>query len=137
MKLASFETQGRATYGVVDAAGLYHAVSDAFQQRFADLKAAIAAGALEAVPGATEGPGLRADQVRLLPVIPHPGKLICVGLNYKSHVAETKRPDSDYPSLFLRFNDSLAAHGDEVLRPAFSERFDWEGVVLEHPPEAA
>ena len=74
-----------------------------------------AAGALEAVPGATEGPGLRADQVRLLPVIPNPGKLICVGLNYKSHVAETKRPDSDYPSLFLRFNDSLAAHDDVVL----------------------
>lgn len=129
MKLASFETQGRATYGVVDAAGLYHAVSDAFQQRFADLKAAIAAGALEAVPGATEGPGLRADQVRPLPVIPNPGKLICVGLNYKSHVAETKRPDSDYPSLFLRFNDSLAAHDDVVLRPAFSERFDWEGEL--------
>ena len=44
MKLASFETQGRATYGTVDAAGLYHPVSDAFQQRCADLKAVIAAG---------------------------------------------------------------------------------------------
>ena len=44
-------------------------------------------------------------------------------------MAETKRADSDYPSLFLRFNDSLAAHGDEVLRPEFSERFDWEGEL--------
>lgn len=129
MKLASFEVQGRATYGVVDATGLYHAVSDAFQQRFADLKAVIAAGELGAVPGAAAGQGLRADQVRLLPVIANPGKLICVGLNYKSHVAETKRADSEYPSLFLRFNDSLAAHDDVVLRPAFSERFDWEGEL--------
>ena len=129
MKLASFETEGRATYGMVDAAGLYHPVSAAFQQRFVDLKAVIAAGELGAVPGAAAGPGLRADQVRLLPVIANPGKLICVGLNYKSHVAETKRADSEYPSLFLRFNDSLAAHDDVVLRPAFSERFDWEGEL--------
>jgi 2-keto-4-pentenoate hydratase/2-oxohepta-3-ene-1,7-dioic acid hydratase in catechol pathway len=44
-------------------------------------------------------------------------------------VAETKRGDSEHPSLFLRFNDSLAADGDEVLRPSFSERFDWEGEL--------
>jgi 2-keto-4-pentenoate hydratase/2-oxohepta-3-ene-1,7-dioic acid hydratase in catechol pathway len=50
-------------------------------------------------------------------------------LNYKSHVAETKRDDSPYPALFTRFADSLAANGDVVLRPVFSERFDWEGEL--------
>ena len=128
MRFASFETEGRATYGVVGTDGRHTPVPAAFQARFADLKAAIAANALGELNGLA-GASLAPEQVRLLPVIPNPGKLICVGLNYKSHVAETKRADSDYPSLFLRFNDTLAAHGDAVLRPAFSERFDWEGEL--------
>lgn len=131
MRFASFEAQGRATYGLAEDSGTYRAAPATFLQRHADLKAVIAAGALAelAQAAAANGPSLDASQVRLLPVIPNPGKLICVGLNYKTHVAETKRADSDHPSLFLRFNDSLAAHGDEVLRPAFSERFDWEGEL--------
>lgn len=128
MRFASFETDGRATYGVVGTDGRYTPVSADFQARHPDLKAAIAANALGELQGAA-GSSLAPGQVRLLPVIPNPGKLICVGLNYKSHVAETKRADSEHPSLFLRFNDSLAAHGDEVQRPAFSDRFDWEGEL--------
>ncbi|WP_382327809.1 fumarylacetoacetate hydrolase family protein [Hydrogenophaga sp. UC242_50] len=128
MRFASFETDGRATYGVVGSDGRHTPVPAAFQARHADLKAAIAANALGELNGLA-GPSLAPEQVRLLPVIPNPGKLICVGLNYKSHVAETKRADSEHPSLFLRFNDSLAAHGDTVLRPAFSDRFDWEGEL--------
>ncbi|QHE86494.1 fumarylacetoacetate hydrolase family protein [Hydrogenophaga sp. BPS33] len=131
MQLASFEHDGRASYGLVGADGRHLPAPAAFQARFADLKAAIAAGELTALKTAAEAAGvsLTAQQVRLLPVIPNPGKLICVGLNYKTHVAETKRADSEFPSLFLRFNDSLAAHGETVLRPSFSERFDWEGEL--------
>jgi 2-keto-4-pentenoate hydratase/2-oxohepta-3-ene-1,7-dioic acid hydratase in catechol pathway len=131
MRYASFEINGQASYGLVDAAGNYRRVPADFQVRFPDLKAVIAADVLHALAEAAMASGeeLAPALVRLLPVIPNPGKLICVGLNYKSHVAETKRPDSEYPSLFLRFNDSLAAHEEEVLRPAFSERFDWEGEL--------
>lgn len=128
MRFASFEVDGRATYGVVGADGRFTPVPAGFQARHADLKAAIAANALGELKG-LNGPALAPDQVRLLPVIPNPGKLICIGLNYKTHVAETKRADSEYPSIFLRFADTLAAHGDEVLRPAFSTRFDWEGEL--------
>jgi len=131
MRFASFEIKGQASYGLVDSEGRCTPAPAAFQARFPDLKSVIAANALGELAQAahTSGTALPLDQVRLLPVLPNPGKLICVGLNYKSHVAETKRADSDYPSLFLRFNDSLAAHGDAVLRPAFSERFDWEGEL--------
>ncbi len=75
------------------------------------------------------GTALQPDAVQALPVIPNPAKFICVGLNYKTHVAETKRGDSEHPSLFLRFTDTLAADGDEVPKPSFSERFDWEGEL--------
>jgi 2-keto-4-pentenoate hydratase/2-oxohepta-3-ene-1,7-dioic acid hydratase in catechol pathway len=128
MRIASFELDGHATYGVADPSGACRPAPAAFVARYPDLKAVLAAQALPDLARAVAGVAPVTPQ-RLLPVLPNPGKLICVGLNYKSHVAETQRADSDYPSLFLRFNDSLAAHGDEVLRPAFSERFDWEGEL--------
>lgn len=145
MRFASFEKDGLASYGLVDGTGRYRPAPAGFQERFADLKAVIAAGQLPALQQAAEAGGevLEAAQLRLLPVIPNPGKIICVGLNYKTHVAETQRGDSEHPSLFIRFADSLAADGDTVLRPAFSERFDWEGELAfvigqggRHIPEA-
>jgi 2-keto-4-pentenoate hydratase/2-oxohepta-3-ene-1,7-dioic acid hydratase in catechol pathway len=99
MRYASFEINGQASYGVVDDAGHYRRAPVAFQARYANLKDVIAADALVALAEAAMASGekLTPAQVRLLPVIPNPGKLICVGLNYKSHVAETKRADSEYP----------------------------------------
>ena len=131
MQIASFEHAGHATYGLVESDGHYRQVPADFAAQYPDLLAVLKAGQLPAFEQATRtgGTARTAGQVRLLPVLANPGKLICVGLNYKTHVAETKRADSDYPSLFLRFNDTLAAHDDVVLRPAFSERFDWEGEL--------
>lgn len=129
MKLASFLLDGQPAYGVL-AGDDYLVPAPAFRARFADLVTVLRAGALDELRAASaQGMRVPAASVKALPVVPNPGKLICVGLNYKTHVAETQRADSDYPSLFLRFNDSLAADGDEVLRPAFSERFDWEGEL--------
>lgn len=130
MKLVSFVQAGQARYGLLQDAA-YVAPSAGFLARFPDLKAVLAAGALGELQADVQSGGQRVDpaQVQAQPVIPAPGKVICVGLNYKTHVAETKRPDSEHPSLFLRFTDSLAADGDEVLRPEFSERFDWEGEL--------
>jgi 2-keto-4-pentenoate hydratase/2-oxohepta-3-ene-1,7-dioic acid hydratase in catechol pathway len=66
---------------------------------------------------------------RLLPVIPNPGKVFCVGLNYKTHVAEMKRADSDHPAIFTRFADSLNAHGAPLPKPSTTQRFDFEGEL--------
>jgi 2-keto-4-pentenoate hydratase/2-oxohepta-3-ene-1,7-dioic acid hydratase in catechol pathway len=130
MKLLSFKLAGQATYGVMQAERVLQPPAD-FLSRHADLLAVLRAGAERELEQAalTRGTPVPAASMQALPVLPNPGKLICVGLNYKSHVAETRRADSDYPSLFLRFNDTLAAHDDVVLRPAFSERFDWEGEL--------
>lgn len=130
MKLVSFTHAGLPSYGVVQGDRYVQPPAD-FLNRFPDLLAVLKAGAESELQQATVARGTSLDPaaVKRLPVLSNPGKLICVGLNYKSHVAETKRPDSEYPSLFLRFNDTLAADGDVVLRPAFSERFDWEGEL--------
>lgn len=130
MKLASFKHDGRATYGVVQADRYLQPPAD-FLSRYPDLAAVLRANAQRELEQAaiSRGISVQAAATQALPVLPAPQKFICVGLNYKTHVAETKRDDSAYPSLFVRFADSLAANGDVVHRPSFSERFDWEGEL--------
>jgi 2-keto-4-pentenoate hydratase/2-oxohepta-3-ene-1,7-dioic acid hydratase in catechol pathway len=130
LKLASFLLDGRGLYGCVQG-DQYLVPPEPFLERHPDLAAVLRNDALAELQqcAISEGTRVAACATKPLPVIPNPGKVICVGLNYKSHVAETKRPDSDHPSLFLRFADTLVADGDAVLRPSYSDRFDWEGEL--------
>jgi hypothetical protein len=63
---------------------------------------------------------VKADTVRWLPPIPRPGKIFCVGINYRAHGAEAGREMPEHPSLFLRLPDSLVGHGEPVLVPTSS-----------------
>jgi len=65
----------------------------------------------------------------LLPVIPNPDKIVCVGLNYHDHVKETGRDLTEKPAIFLRLNDSQVAHGQNIVRPLESHRLDYEGEI--------
>jgi acylpyruvate hydrolase len=70
------------------------------------------------------------------PVVPWPSKVICVGLNYRAHIAETGRELPEYPTLFAKFADSLLGARDDLVLPSVSERVDWEaelGVVIGRP----
>jgi acylpyruvate hydrolase len=70
------------------------------------------------------------------PVVPRPGKIICVGLNYRAHILETGRELPDYPTLFAKFADTLLGPGDDLVLPSVSERVDWEvelGVIIGQP----
>jgi acylpyruvate hydrolase len=60
------------------------------------------------------------------PLVPHPSKVICVGLNYRSHIAEMGRPLPDHPVLFAKFADSLAGANDPIEKPVETEQMDWE-----------
>jgi acylpyruvate hydrolase len=68
--------------------------------------------------------------VRRRPVIPDPGKVICVGLNYAAHIEETKREHSEYPVLFTKFASTLTGPGDDIPLPAESEAIDYEGELV-------
>lgn len=92
----------------------------------ADLKAAIARGDLA---GLADGEPVPLDAVKLLPVIPNPGKILCVGLNYATHVKETGREQKAHPAIFTRWADTLVADGAPILRPAESELLDYEGEL--------
>ncbi len=92
----------------------------------ADLRSALAAGTLGALSG-TDGMAF-ADAV-LLPAVPNPGKILCVGHNYETHRLETGRAKADHPSIFTRFADTLVAHGQPIVRPAVSTSLDYEAEL--------
>lgn len=130
MKLVSFEKAGKPSFGVVVGEGVVD-LGVALEGRFADLKALLAGGGLDAARSIAQGrtPDFRLDEVALLPVIPNPGKIWCAGLNYGEHVRETGREISEQPVFFLRFADSQVAHGQAIPRPPESIKLDYEGEI--------
>jgi acylpyruvate hydrolase len=100
----------------------------------ADVGEVLAAGG-EARPreGAVPVPAAQAD---FAPVVPRPGKVICVGLNYRAHIAETGRQPPQYPTLFAKFAETLTGARDDLVLPSVSEKVDWEvelGVIIGRP----
>ena len=78
--------------------------------------------------------------VALLPVVPHPGKVICVGLNYAEHVDEGIYDVPDHPTLFVKFPEALVAAGEPILLPPESTDPDYEAelaVVIGRPVRRA
>lgn len=72
---------------------------------------------------------LKASKVKLLPPIPAPGKILCIGLNYKDHAAEMGNPLPTYPVVFTRFISTLVPHGARMLTPKASGMFDYEAEL--------
>ena len=75
------------------------------------------------------GPTVPMNGLRLLPAIPNPGKIICIGLNYRDHAKEGGNPVPDYPAVFMRTTTSLVAHGQSILRPPVSDKLDFEAEL--------
>ena len=67
--------------------------------------------------------------LKLLPPVPRPPKIVCVARNYAKHAKEANLPLPELPILFTRFANTLVAHGDPVIRPSVSEQLDWEGEL--------
>ncbi len=92
------------------------------------LRALLEAGRMEEARGVTQA-DFPLEGLRFLPVVPDPDKIVCVGLNYRDHVAETGRTVTEKPALFARFPASQVGHGEPIIRPRASERFDYEGEL--------
>lgn len=130
MKLISFEYQGRATYGAVVGNDVWD-LGAALGAKAPDLKTLIALNLQQEAAHvvAQQAPSLKFDALTLLPVIPNPGKILCIGLNYGEHVRETGKTITEAPVIFTRFADSQVAHGQDIVRPPESQRLDYEGEI--------
>lgn len=113
--------------GTYDLSGVTADIDGAFlaQGGLAAARRAAEAGALPELPGA--------DGLRVGSPIARPGAIICVGMNYAAHAAESGSAPPEVPIIFLKTPNTLGGPGDPVAIPPGSERTDWEvelGVVI-------
>lgn len=87
----------------------------------------------EAVAAVEAGPPVLASHAELAPVVPRPAKVVCVGLNYRTHILEMGENLPEYPTLFTKFASSLIGPHDDLVLPQVSVAVDWEaelGVII-------
>jgi len=129
MRLASFRTAQGASYGAVTSQGIVD-LGRRLGNRYSDLRALLERNGLEE---ARKAAGAAADykesEVSWLPLIPNPGKIVCVGLNYEEHRQETGRDKTEQPALFLRLAESQVGHKQPILRPRESKNLDYEAEI--------
>lgn len=131
MKLVSFLRNSKPTWGVAVEGGVVDCGAK-LGKKYPDLRAVIANRGLADVKkyaASKKKPDVPSAKVKYLPPIGNPDKIICIGLNYKSHVAETGRSDAQYPTIFTRFANTQVGHGQPMIRPKNSEKYDYEGEV--------
>lgn len=92
-------------------------------------------GALLRTPGWRElaeqasGDATAAEGADVAPVVPAPGKIICVGLNYRNHILEMGRELPQHPTLFAKYAEALIGPGDSIALPPESDAVDWEAEL--------
>ncbi len=129
MKFVTFMRSGNESFGVVDGDDVLD-IGGVLGGKYADLRSLIANETQDLVASAVEGADRHSlSGVKLLPPIPNPGKIICVGLNYESHRKETGRPEVSFPTLFTRFANTQIGHGEAIWRPSESIQLDYEGEL--------
>ena len=133
MRLVSFKTNGRVSYGAVT--GDRGIVDLGRKLRYGNLLDLLRAGALGEARAAAAGPAdFAMNDVEMLPPVIAPDKNICVGINYPDRAAEYNKDDKreapKYPNLFCRFPSSLVGCDQPIVRPKVSDKFDYEGEIV-------
>ncbi|MEU0312071.1 fumarylacetoacetate hydrolase family protein [Nocardioides sp. NPDC006273] len=81
------------------------------------------------IAAAADGPQHAWADLDLAPLVPTPGKVVCVGLNYRTHILEMGRDLPEYPTLFAKFADTLTGPNDDIEAPEEDEQLDWEAEL--------
>ncbi len=134
MQFAAFMQDGRPGLAATNGSSPFHGMALEDPRAPGDLLALLRRGG-DALAEAGRmlldaGNPIDLDAVSLLPPIGHPGKIICIGLNYAEHSAESGFKQPDYPTVFGRFTSSLIGHRAPIVRPGVSEQLDYEGEFV-------
>jgi len=133
MRLVSYLVEGEPHFGAAVAGGVVD-LTQRLGPKCPDLRSLIAREGLEVARQVVAGlkPSHALEDLVLLPPIPNPEKLWCIGVNYKDR-NEEYRDASDlpkYPSLFVRAPTSIVGHDQPIVRPRVSEQLDYEGEIV-------
>ncbi|WP_169982126.1 fumarylacetoacetate hydrolase family protein [Microbispora sp. H10836] len=130
MHHASFSApDGSPTWGVI-VAGTAYDLGPSGLGLAADLRDAVVSGVFGQVGDRyLDAPARPEAEIEFLPAITNPSKIICIGVNYRSHQQETGRTEQKAPTVFTRFADTQIGHLRPALMPASTTQFDYEGEL--------
>lgn len=129
MRLVTYESEWGPRAGVLESERIVDAW-DALEEDGASVRELLAADHLDDLEAAAAGAdGTPVADVTLLPPVPDPEKIICIGLNYHAHAEETKQTVPEVPTVFAKFRNALAAPDATVALPKASEKVDYEAEV--------
>ncbi|HET6555313.1 MAG TPA: fumarylacetoacetate hydrolase family protein [Dyella sp.] len=131
MRFLRFEQEGRKGIAVNEGDS-WHGLCESEAVFAADIGVIAAMHAEQrarAIDDLQSGPAIDDSAVTFLPPCAQPGKIICLGLNYRDHAHEFDFKPPDYPTLFARFASSLIGHGQPLVRPRVSGDLDYEGEL--------
>jgi 2-keto-4-pentenoate hydratase/2-oxohepta-3-ene-1,7-dioic acid hydratase in catechol pathway len=137
MRIVNFETRGVPGIAADEGSG-WHGLIQGDSGFPGTLPELVAQGAdlLRVGRGLGQSPAIDLNPVRLLPPVPVPPKILCVGINYDDHLQESGLKKPSYPEIFARFAKSLIAHHEPIRRPRESIALDYEAelaVVIGKP----
>jgi 2-keto-4-pentenoate hydratase/2-oxohepta-3-ene-1,7-dioic acid hydratase in catechol pathway len=133
MRFISFADGGRPGIGIATADGEFRgqlAGSDGYPGDLLHLLRAGRDGMASAHGRLRRAPVLDPERINFLPPLAAPPKIICVGLNYAAHAAESPYEVPTYPTLFARFASSMVGHRAPIVRPRVSTQLDYEGEMV-------
>jgi 2-keto-4-pentenoate hydratase/2-oxohepta-3-ene-1,7-dioic acid hydratase in catechol pathway len=132
MRLVSFDAGGHQRAALLRDGCVYDVWGDASRgARAADrtVEAILEGGLLDEVEPVDGDDGVPVEGVDLLPPVTRPGKILCIGLNYRAHAEEQGAEPPETPTFFAKFDNALAAPGATVPLPSWSRRVDYEAEV--------
>ena len=132
MRLATVMAGGATRFGVV-AEGGFIDLSARMRGRCADIAGLLAGNLLAeaAALAASAKPDLALDELTFLPPNPRrDARMFALGVAYRDHQLETGRSDAEFPSLFSKHPQALVGHGQPLVRPRISDKFDYEGEIV-------
>jgi acylpyruvate hydrolase len=124
MKLATLRLEGTTAAVRVDS------TTATVIEGYADLSALLAQPDWKSIAKKASGKTVGLEGADYAPVVPHPGKIVCVGLNYATHIQEMGRGLPEYPTLFAKFKEALTGPYDDVIVPEYAaSELDWEAEL--------
>ncbi len=131
MRFATVITPAGPRLHVRGESGYVDLASATGDERLADLGAILTGGheALAAAARAAEHDGRELAESEFGPAVPAPRRILCLGVNYAAHAAEGGRPPTTWPEVFVRGADSIAPPYGDLVKPALSSMFDYEGEL--------
>ena len=131
MRLLAYAQDGRKGVAIATPNGDWHGALEGEAGYPGTIAELVAGGMLESAKSLlAAGRPISLDEVEVLPPLPNPGKIICLGINYADHAAESGFEAPPFPTVFARFSSSLTGAYAPIVKPRISDDLDWEAELV-------